>query len=36
VVSRNTTKGATNSQKAASELAAMATELQSLVGSFKV
>lgn len=36
LVSRNTTEGAANSQKAAADLAAMATELQSLVSSFKV
>jgi len=35
-VSRNTTEGAANSQKAANELARMAGELQQLVGRFAI
>jgi methyl-accepting chemotaxis protein len=35
-VSRNTSEGAANSQRAASELAKMASELQGLVKQFKV
>jgi len=35
-VSRNTSEGAANSQRAAGELAKMASELQGLVKQFKV
>jgi len=35
-VSRDTTQGASNSQKAAAELNKMSAELQTLVGSFSL